>query len=104
MDKHCGVSADERLAAMAWTRLAEGKDVYATALVESFGYAKALQWLYDAQAGATVDKRLRTSVARWCGRLDTKLLNGMLNVLRSLEVFLCLVIRCGQERNLMDPG
>lgn len=43
MDKHCGVSADERLAAMAWTRLAEGEDVYATALVESFGYAKALQ-------------------------------------------------------------
>ncbi len=72
MDKHCGVSADERLAAMAWTRLAEGEDVYATALVESFGYAKALQWLYDAQAGATVDKRLRTSVARWCGRLDTE--------------------------------
>lgn len=28
--------------------------------------------LYDAQAGATVDKRLRTSVARWCGRLDTE--------------------------------
>lgn len=62
---------DERTAAMAWTRLAEGEDAYATALVESFGYAEALQWLYEAQAGALVDERLQASVARWCGRLDS---------------------------------
>ncbi|MFT3943217.1 MAG: DNA-processing protein DprA [Ancrocorticia sp.] len=63
---------EERLAAMAWTRLAEGEDVFATALVDSYGYARALQWLRKARAGAPVDERLRPSVARWCGRLDSE--------------------------------
>ncbi len=65
-------SEKERLAAMAWTRLAEGEDVYATALIDSYGYAGALQWLREARAGTPVDKRLQPSVARWCGRLDAE--------------------------------
>ncbi len=60
----------ERLAAMAWTRLAEGEDEIATALVDNLGYAEALQWLREVQAGAPVNKKLHQSTQRWCGRLD----------------------------------
>ncbi|MFT0847808.1 DNA-processing protein DprA [Actinomycetaceae bacterium L2_0104] len=60
-----------RLAAMAWTRLAEGEDVYATRLVDDLGYEKALDWLKEIQAGAPVRGEMRVQAERWAGRLDS---------------------------------
>ncbi|MDY5129182.1 DNA-processing protein DprA [Actinotignum urinale] len=60
----------ESLAAMAWTRIAEGEDVQAVALTENLGYEGALSWLKDAMAGADVPDELRRCVARWSLRCD----------------------------------
>ena len=38
---------EERAAAMAWTRIAEGEDAYAVALVRQMGYARALEWVAE---------------------------------------------------------
>ena len=38
---------EERAAAMAWTRIAEGEDAYAVALVREMGYARALEWVAE---------------------------------------------------------
>lgn len=38
---------EERAAAIAWTRIAEGEDAYAVALVRQMGYARALEWVAE---------------------------------------------------------
>ena len=97
------VVEQERLAAMAWTRLAEGEDAIATALVDNLGYANALEWLREAQAGAPVNERLRTSVARWCGRLDTEAFERDVQRSAKLGGFLMPGDSLWPE-NLMDLG
>lgn len=77
--------ADQRLAAAAWSRLAEPGDAVAGALVAHLGAAGALQWLVEAVrdparglcGGALADlgtpvatTRLLDAVARWLPRLD----------------------------------
>lgn len=51
MEGQCGNELpgghEERAAAMAWTRIAEGEDAYAVALVRQMGYARALEWVAE---------------------------------------------------------
>lgn len=60
----------ERLAAMAWTRLAEGEDVYATKLVADLGYRGGLTWLEKVREGAPVTGDLAARAPRWAERFD----------------------------------
>lgn len=62
--------AEERLAAMAWTRLAEGEDVFANQLVDGMGYQGGLDWLERVHKGAQVKGDLAVRARRWAARLD----------------------------------
>ncbi|MDO4888891.1 MAG: DNA-processing protein DprA [Actinomycetaceae bacterium] len=55
---------------MAWTRMAEGEDAYATGLVADRGYLGALEWVRVTEARAVEDPGLAISLARWKQRYD----------------------------------
>ena len=70
---------DPRLAAAAWSRLAEPGDEVAGALVAHLGAPGALAWLWDQQGSETVEgpaaltagaRALAAAVNRWSPRLD----------------------------------
>ncbi len=63
-------SENERLAAMAWTRLTEGEDVFANRIIDNLGYQGGLEWLQEVRAGAPVEESLGISTQRWAGRFD----------------------------------
>lgn len=61
----------EKTAAMAWTRLAEGEDSAAVRLVESVGYARALDMVGRARDGSARELVSRgVDPSRWIGRWD----------------------------------
>ena len=76
-DEPCGNGRpngiEERSAAMAWTRIAEGEDAYAVTLVREMGYARALEWVADGDAEAgdvgVAGSGLAKAKARWKTRL-----------------------------------
>ena len=76
-DEPCGNGRpngiEERAAAMAWTRIAEGEDAHAVTLVREMGYARALEWVADggAEAGyvGVAGSGLAKAKARWKTRL-----------------------------------
>lgn len=58
------------LAAMVWTRIAEGEDYAAVELVEEHGYAGALDVIFAETNGTTGTSPLNKNLARWTQRFD----------------------------------
>ncbi|MCI2002795.1 MAG: DNA-processing protein DprA, partial [Ancrocorticia sp.] len=62
---------DEKMAAMAWTRLAEGEDSAANRLVRAVGFHGALRLVEQASHGETAELAAHgIDPARWVGRFD----------------------------------
>lgn len=67
-----GEQSPDRLAAAAWSRVAESPDPAAGALVAELGAVAALDWVREVVAGRVDpgDRRWRAAVSRWAPRLD----------------------------------
>lgn len=66
---------DEKRAAMAWTRLAEGEDEAAVSLVRERGYVDALEMVgfYANGKNLPQESRISSAMKRWCMRYDEKM-------------------------------
>ncbi|WP_049618760.1 DNA-processing protein DprA [Actinobaculum suis] len=62
--------AAEQRAAMAWTRLAEGEDYAAMALVQEMGFALALDFVRNPHSTRALPEPIRKGLQRWTPRLD----------------------------------
>lgn len=64
------IDSDE-MAAMAFTRLAEGEDAQAVELVSEYGYAQAFEIIADCARGATPPVGYEKPMPRWVHRFDS---------------------------------
>jgi DNA processing protein len=99
-------TTDPRLAAAAWSRIAEPPDGAAGALIESLGAVEALGWLTSVAAGraGAGGERWERAVAGWAPRLENLDIRRELDTLHRLGGRLLLPGDPGWPTSLDDLG